>query len=159
LCWFWNLKKELVAGPACQWPTLAHSRMSRPTRARECSGGVVTARHLTLARSAARHASRAAHAATAPCALISRCCGPKEKHPPTSTPPHASAAPLPCHRLLPSAVRTTRRQPPTPHPRSRLHLPEHHRALGYLTDLSFLTDERPSDPSLELSLPPSSPPP
>jgi hypothetical protein len=79
--------------------------------------------------------------------------------PPTSTPPHASVAPLPCRRLLPSAVRTSRRQPPTPHPRSCLHLPEHHHALGYLTDLSFLTDECPSDPSPELSLPPSSPPP
>jgi hypothetical protein len=55
-------------------------------------------------------------------------------------------------------VRTSRRQPPTPHPRPRHHLPEHHRALGYLTDLSFLTDERSSDASLELSLPPSSPP-
>jgi hypothetical protein len=79
--------------------------------------------------------------------------------PPTSTPPRANTAPLPCRRLLPSAVRTSRRQPPTPHPRPRLHLPEHHRALGYLTDLSFLTDEHPSDPSSELSLPPSSPPP
>jgi hypothetical protein len=57
LCWFWNLEKELVAGPACQWPMLAHSRVSRPTRTRECSGGVVTACHLTPAQSAARHAS------------------------------------------------------------------------------------------------------
>jgi hypothetical protein len=46
-----------------------------------------------------------------------------------------------------------------PHPWPHLHLPEHHRALGYLADLSILTDERPSDPSPEPYLPPSSPPP
>jgi hypothetical protein len=46
-----------VAGLACQWPTLAHRRVSRPTRARERSGGVVTTRHLTPAWSAACHAS------------------------------------------------------------------------------------------------------
>jgi hypothetical protein len=62
LCWFWNLEKELVVGPACQWPTLAHSRVSRPTRVQECSGGVVTARHLTPAQSATRHASSTHHA-------------------------------------------------------------------------------------------------
>jgi hypothetical protein len=149
-----------VAGPACQWPTFAHSRVSWPTRARERSGGVVTTRHRRHSWPPATPPPRAAHVATAPCALISRCCGPEEKHlPPTSTPPRASAAPLPCCRLLPSAVRTSRRQAPTPHPRPRLHLPEHHRALGYLTDLSFLTDECPSNPSPELSLPPSSTPP
>jgi hypothetical protein len=36
-------------------------------------------------------------------------------------------------------------------------LPEHHRGLGYLSDLSNLADERPSDPSPESYLPPSSP--
>jgi hypothetical protein len=43
------------SGPACQWPTSAHDRVSRPTRVRECSGGVVTTRHLTPARSTALH--------------------------------------------------------------------------------------------------------
>jgi hypothetical protein len=62
LCWFWNLEKELVAGLAYHLPTLAHSRVSRPTCARERSGGVVTACHLTPAWSAARHASSTRHA-------------------------------------------------------------------------------------------------
>jgi hypothetical protein len=39
------------------------------------------------------------------------------------------------------------------------HLPEHHRDLGYLSDLSSLIDKRSSDPSREPYLPPSSPPP
>jgi hypothetical protein len=43
------------SGPACQWPTSAHGHESRPTRARECSLGMVTALHLTPAWSATRH--------------------------------------------------------------------------------------------------------
>jgi hypothetical protein len=42
-----------------------------------------------------------------------------------------------------------------PNPRPRLHLPEHHHALGYLADLSILTDERSSVPSPTSPLHPS----
>jgi hypothetical protein len=82
-----------------------------------------------------------------------------EKLPPTSTPPLTiSPLPLPYCRLPSSTVRTS----PVPAlyalPRPRLHLPEHHRALGYIADLSILANERPSDPSPEPHLPPSSPP-
>jgi hypothetical protein len=57
---------------------------------------MVTARHLTSAWSAARHASSTRRACGhRPRALISRYRGPQEKHPPSSTPPRTSAAPLP----------------------------------------------------------------
>jgi hypothetical protein len=102
---------------------------------------------------------RIAHAATAPCALISRCRGPKEKHPLyRNSSSHQLAVPLPCRQLLSSAMRTS--LAPTPHRRPRLHLPEHHRALEHLTDLSFLVDEHHTDPSpAHPSARPPSPPP
>jgi hypothetical protein len=91
------------SGPACQWPTSAHGHVSRPTHARERSGGVVTVRHLTPARSVARQVPSTRCACVhRPCALISCYRGPKEKHPSTSTPPHASSlfAPLPLIAFL-----------------------------------------------------------
>jgi hypothetical protein len=82
-----------------------------------------------------------------------------EAQTPSSTPRASSQSSSPCCRLLSSAVITSSAPAPTPHLRPHLCLPEHHRALGYLTDLSFLTNEHPSDHSPELSLRPSSPPP
>jgi hypothetical protein len=43
-----------------------------------------------------------------------------------------------------------RHHPSTPHLRPRLRLPENHRALGYLTDLSILSNESSCTPSLAL---------
>jgi hypothetical protein len=83
-----------------------------------------------------------------------------EKPPTTSTPPRAiSPLPLPCCRLLSSAMRTSPAPALYGPPRPHLHLSKRHRALGYLADLSILADERPSDPSPEPYLPPRSPPP
>jgi hypothetical protein len=83
-----------------------------------------------------------------------------EKLPPALT--HRRAIlllPLPCHRLPSLAMRTSSVPALYAPPRPHLHLPEHHRNLGYLSDLSSLTDEHPSDPSPEPYFPPSSPPP
>jgi hypothetical protein len=86
-----------------------------------------------------------------PASPPSRCCQPRGKsttgalaralcHPPSSTTTNSSST---GHLWL---------SPPL------CHLPEHHRGLGYLSDLSSLADERPSDPSPEPYLLPSSPP-
>jgi hypothetical protein len=71
------------------------------------------------------------------------------------TPSHCSHSPA--ADCLPRPWGPPRRQPSMRHSRPRLHLPEHHRALGYLAHLSILTDECPSDPSPEPYLPLSSP--
>jgi hypothetical protein len=61
-----NLEKiRKVAGPACQWPTPAHGRLSQPERAH---GDAVVAWSLP-----ATSAPHAAHAVTTLCALSSCC--------------------------------------------------------------------------------------
>jgi hypothetical protein len=89
-----------------------------------------------------------AHAATTPCALISRCRGPKEKHPLYRDSSSCQlTVPHPYHRLLSSAVRTSSAPASyAPPPASSSHS-EHHRALEHLINLSFLADERHTDPS------------
>jgi hypothetical protein len=128
LCWFWNFRKRIVAGPACQQPTSAHSRVSRPTRTRERSGDMVTARHLTPARSAARHASSTRRTcsprAVCPYPALPRS---QEKHPlpPLLMPAHCFLPPARlavhlCHAAAPRAPtpaiagRATPRQPRAP---------------------------------------------
>jgi hypothetical protein len=61
-----------------------------------------------LGQPPATSAPRAAHAAIAPCALISRCRGPKGKHPLyLDSSSRQLAVPLPCRLLLSSTVRTS----------------------------------------------------
>jgi hypothetical protein len=82
-----------------------------------------------------------------------------EKLPLTSTPHAISLHPLPCRPLPSSAVRTSlvpALYAPPPASYSPPRAPPH---PGYLTDLSILANEGPSDPSPEPYLPPSSPPP
>jgi hypothetical protein len=80
------------SGPACKWPTSAHGRVSRPTRAREHSDGVVTARHLTPARSAAHHVPS-----------THRACGHRPVRPYLALPwSEGEASPLPQFLLAPA---------------------------------------------------------
>jgi hypothetical protein len=82
-----------------------------------------------------------------------------EAQTPSSTPRASSQSFSPYRRLLSSAVITSSVPAPYAPPPTSSSPSQHHHALGYLTDLSFLTDEHPSDLSPELSLRPSSPSP
>jgi hypothetical protein len=98
------------SGPTCQWPTSAHGHVFHPTCTQERSGGVVTARHLTPARSAARHfrSTRRACDHRPVCPYLVAVVVRRGSIPSTSTPPHASSLfcspTADCHRREPTTV-------------------------------------------------------